>query len=185
MIKREELSDPASCMNRAREDEMTFVLLGRDAAAPAAIRAWIAERLRLGKDGPGDAQISEAVQCARWMELQQEAARENGGVEAGYALEEALHKHNISAEPCHDAIAVFLDWPEVYEILMYLCFQCGPMAHVFRAAGEEIPTKAEHEQAFVLRWMLKVAAKHGPEWRKACALELRAARDKAAPTQQV
>ncbi len=49
MLKRDELADPTSCLNRARDDEMTFVLLGRDAAAPAAIRAWAEERIRLGK----------------------------------------------------------------------------------------------------------------------------------------
>lgn len=38
MIKSRELSDPNSCMSRAKDDEMTFVLLGRDAAAPQAIR---------------------------------------------------------------------------------------------------------------------------------------------------
>lgn len=68
MIKCRELSEPDSCMNRARESEMTFVLLGRDIAAPVAIRAWIGERLRLGKNKPGDPQIVEAEQCANSME---------------------------------------------------------------------------------------------------------------------
>jgi len=52
---------------RAHDDEMTFVLLGRDAAAPEAIYAWIAERIRLGKNAVGDAQIVEAFKCARLM----------------------------------------------------------------------------------------------------------------------
>lgn len=68
MIKREELTNPASCMSRAREDEMTFVLLGRDAAAPFTIRAWINERIRLGKNTHTDPQIIEALSCARAME---------------------------------------------------------------------------------------------------------------------
>lgn len=68
MKKRDELTDPKSCMSRARDDEMTFVLLGRDAAAPSTIRAWIAERLRLGKNKPDDPQIVEAEQCAAKME---------------------------------------------------------------------------------------------------------------------
>jgi hypothetical protein len=55
-------------MNKARNDEMTFVLLGRDAAAPVAIRAWIAERIRLGKNSPNDSQVVEAELCARTME---------------------------------------------------------------------------------------------------------------------
>ena len=68
MIKCQELSDPSSCMNRAREDEMTFVLLGRDPAAPVAIRAWVAERIRIGKNCPFDPQILEAQACAAAME---------------------------------------------------------------------------------------------------------------------
>jgi hypothetical protein len=68
--KRDELTNPDSCMNRAKDDEMTFVLLGRDAAAPVAIRAWVEERIRLGKNAPADPQIVEALQCAERMELE-------------------------------------------------------------------------------------------------------------------
>jgi hypothetical protein len=60
MIKREELTNPNSCMSRARDDEMTFVLLGRDIAAPIAIRAWIETRIDLGKNKRTDSQILEA-----------------------------------------------------------------------------------------------------------------------------
>ncbi len=76
MRKRDELTKPTSCMSRASDDEMTFVLLGRDKAATVAIRAWIAERIRLGKNQPGDAQIVEAEQCARTMEAESCQARE-------------------------------------------------------------------------------------------------------------
>ena len=72
MIKREELTNPRSCMSRARDDEMTFVLLGRDAAAPAAIRAWVDERIRLGKNTPEDPQIIEAINCAEQMRRSRE-----------------------------------------------------------------------------------------------------------------
>lgn len=68
MRKFEELTNPKSCMFRAGDNEMTFVLLGRDKAAPVAIRAWIEERLRLGKNQPEDAQIKEADACAYTME---------------------------------------------------------------------------------------------------------------------
>lgn len=64
MLKRYELTDPKSCLNKASDEENLFVLLGRDPAAPAAIRAWIAERIRLGKNAPGDGQILEA---AEWL----------------------------------------------------------------------------------------------------------------------
>ena len=68
MIKREELENPNSCMSRAKPDEMTFVLLGRDKASPTAIRAWVAERIRLGKNVESDPQIIEALNCAHVME---------------------------------------------------------------------------------------------------------------------
>lgn len=75
MRKREELTNPRSCMSKATEDEMTFVLLGRDAAAPVAIRAWVAERVRLGKNHVTDDQIVEALECAAAMEADRDAAR--------------------------------------------------------------------------------------------------------------
>lgn len=67
MIKAREQTDPKSCLSKARQDEMVFVLLARDAAAPAAIRFWAAERIRLGKNAAGDEQIVEALQCAAAM----------------------------------------------------------------------------------------------------------------------
>lgn len=78
MHKIEELSNPNSCINWAEDDEMVFVLLGRDAAAPYAIRQWVQQRLSLGKNDPGDDQISEALDCANEMERQQSAAAERG-----------------------------------------------------------------------------------------------------------
>ena len=68
MRKREELSDARSCLNRARDDEWLFVLLGRDPAAPAAVRAWAEERLRLGKNCATDGQIIEAMAWADRVE---------------------------------------------------------------------------------------------------------------------
>lgn len=101
MRKRDELTDPASCMSRARPDELTFVLLGRDAAAPAAIRAWIAERVRLGKNRPGDTQLVEAEQCARVMEAERAAPPGNGTVFQGTvrSASEGDWGH-LPAEPC-------------------------------------------------------------------------------------
>ncbi len=70
MIKRDEIDHPESCLNRARDEERLFVLRARDPAAPAAIRAWIKERLRLGKNKPGDEQIRSAYEDASLMEFQ-------------------------------------------------------------------------------------------------------------------
>ena len=68
MRKRDELSRKDSCLAHAHPDEMLFVLLGRDVAAPAAIRAWVRERIRLGKNIDADAQIAEALAFAETME---------------------------------------------------------------------------------------------------------------------
>lgn len=73
MRKHEELSQPNSCLNKARDDERLFVLLDRDLATPATIWAWIAERLRLGLNKHGDAQIVEAEELAKAIKAQQES----------------------------------------------------------------------------------------------------------------
>jgi deoxycytidylate deaminase len=70
MRKKDELSKTHTCMQHAHPEEMVFVLLSRDAAAPVAIRAWVAERLRLGKNKSDDAQIVEALACADTMEAE-------------------------------------------------------------------------------------------------------------------
>ncbi len=71
MRKRDELTDPRSCMSRARDDEWTIVLLGRDAAAAATVRFWIAERIRLKKNTPTDPQILEAQAWIAAVEAEQ------------------------------------------------------------------------------------------------------------------
>jgi phage protein D len=68
MLKREELADPNSCLNRAKDDELIFVLLGRDTAASVALRAWIEERIRLGKNTREDRQIQETEQYIKKLQ---------------------------------------------------------------------------------------------------------------------
>lgn len=68
MRKQDELASTNSCIATAHPNEMVFVLLGRDTAAPFAIRAWADERVRLGKNVETDAQIVEARTCANTME---------------------------------------------------------------------------------------------------------------------
>lgn len=70
MRKKDELSRKHTCTSHAHPEEMLFVLLSRDAAAPVAIRAWVAERLRLNKNVEADPQIVEALECARVMEVE-------------------------------------------------------------------------------------------------------------------
>jgi hypothetical protein len=76
MRKRQKMSDPNSCLNRAAEDELTFVLLGRDPAAVVAIRAWIEARVLLGKNAADDPQIVEAQE---WIEAADRERREKEG----------------------------------------------------------------------------------------------------------
>ena len=76
MRKSDELKNPNSCLNRARDDEWLFVLIGRDVAAPDTIRFWCDERIRLGKNEPEDPQIRRALRCAQEMEAGQ--ARKGG-----------------------------------------------------------------------------------------------------------
>jgi hypothetical protein len=68
MRKKDELTQEHACMQHAHPDEMVFVLLSRDAAAPVAIRAWVAERLRLGKNCEDDPQVVDALERALTME---------------------------------------------------------------------------------------------------------------------
>lgn len=79
MIKVKEKNDPESCFNKAKDDEMIFVLLARDPAAPAAIRAWVRARQFLNQMRPvgaltvGDlsnetSKIENALKCAERME---------------------------------------------------------------------------------------------------------------------
>lgn len=68
MLKKDELTDPTSCLSKAHDNERVFVLLARDVTAPATIRFWCQERMRLGKNTIDDSQIQEAFECARLME---------------------------------------------------------------------------------------------------------------------
>jgi len=68
MRKQDELTNPNSCMSKAKDTEMTFVLIDRDVAAPAAIRYWVEKRIQLGKNKHDDPQILEALACAETME---------------------------------------------------------------------------------------------------------------------
>lgn len=65
---------------------------------------------------------------------------------------------------------------ELEHILGRPNFVCGPIAHIFQAAGADIPRKAEAEQAFVLHWMVKLYLTHGDDWREHCEQELKEAR---------
>jgi len=74
MIKKMEQADGQSCWNKAHEEEMVFVLLERDLAAPYAIREWAKKRIELGKNTTDDHQIKEALGAALFMERRDKSA---------------------------------------------------------------------------------------------------------------
>ncbi|MCW2276342.1 hypothetical protein GJ654_18625 [Rhodoblastus acidophilus] len=72
-----------------------------------------------------------------------------------------------------------ITWPEkltppLDDVLRLMNFQTGPIAHLYRRAGHDIPRKCEAEQAFVLHRFIGLAIKHGDEWRKYAQEELNA-----------
>lgn len=68
MLKCNELSDPNSCLNKADDGEMLFVLLERDFAAPETIREWVRKRVELGLNQLGDTKLVSALATADYIE---------------------------------------------------------------------------------------------------------------------
>lgn len=62
--------------------------------------------------------------------------------------------------------------PELREILGLMLAATGPIARDFRGSGEDIPSKPEAEQAFVLHWLIGLALRNGPAWRSIAAAEI-------------
>lgn len=62
--------------------------------------------------------------------------------------------------------------PAMRDALSLMLWETGPLAHMFRANGAEIKTKAEDEQAYVLLWALRLAIQHGDDWRKVASNEI-------------
>jgi hypothetical protein len=75
MRKQDELAFPNSCLNKAKDDEMLFVLLGRDKAVPDTIRFWCQMRVKRKLNTIGDPQIVEALRVADEMEAEQHRVR--------------------------------------------------------------------------------------------------------------
>lgn len=64
MLKQEEIDKENSCWNKAKPDELVFILLGRDPAAATTVREWCVERKFLGLNQSTDPKIIEALQWA-------------------------------------------------------------------------------------------------------------------------
>lgn len=59
-LKFEEIHNPESCLNKARLDEMIFVLRATDPAAPATIQFWMDQRIQLGLNQADDVKLRRA-----------------------------------------------------------------------------------------------------------------------------
>jgi len=74
MLKRDELRDPDSCLNKADETEPLFVLRANDENAPAAVAAWARDYI-VSKGGWGamtpeqHAKYAEAMDVASNMRI--------------------------------------------------------------------------------------------------------------------
>jgi hypothetical protein len=75
MRKRDELSDPNSCLSKALDDELMFNVLCRDPAGPETVRAWINLRIEMGLNQSGDPELIEAEHCAQRMGLERSKIR--------------------------------------------------------------------------------------------------------------
>jgi hypothetical protein len=62
--------------------------------------------------------------------------------------------------------------PELSDILGRQCFMFIKLARAYRAAGVDIPTQAEAEQAYFLHRMLCHWFEHGEGWRDAMTAEI-------------
>lgn len=69
MLKKQEIDNLASCLNKAAMDEPLFVLRGKDVTAGDTVREWTRRRVAVGKNHPKDAQILEALAIADAMDL--------------------------------------------------------------------------------------------------------------------
>lgn len=69
---------------------------------------------------------------------------------------------------------------ELRDILGLMIFETEPLAQTFRAAGAQIPRKAEAEQAYVMHWLIKLVLTHGRHWRIHAADQVQQAGDRIA-----
>lgn len=68
--------------------------------------------------------------------------------------------------------------PAIRDVLSMMLWHTGPIAHAFRADGQEIPTRAEDEQSYVMFWALKLAIQHGENWRAVGTEELKQSKER-------
>lgn len=68
---------------------------------------------------------------------------------------------------------------DLRDALSTMLWTSGGISAALRADGEEIPTKAEAEQAHVLHWFIRLALEHGSAWKAKVGERLEAISAKA------
>jgi hypothetical protein len=68
MLKRDELTNPKSCLNKADEAEPLFVLRANDENAPAAVAAWARDYI-VSKGGWGNMSDNQKAKYAEAMDI--------------------------------------------------------------------------------------------------------------------
>jgi len=68
MLKREEIENPESCLNKAASDEPLFVLRANDENAPASVAAWARDYI-VGKGGWGNMSDNQKKKYAEAMDI--------------------------------------------------------------------------------------------------------------------
>lgn len=68
MLKRDELTNPESCLNKADEAEPLFVLRANDENAPAAVAAWARDYI-VSKGGWGNMTPDQQKKYAEAMDV--------------------------------------------------------------------------------------------------------------------
>ena len=162
-------------------DEPTFLLRGQDMVGAAAVRAYV----QLAKDAgaePAFLELASAQADAmeRWpvkklpdVDLP-DARRKN----LAYIWERrqwnggGLSAEAVAEQRGFERAYALLDTDDAFEIFGWVCFRCIQIANGLRAGGMQIKRRAEDEQAAVIRWMLQLLFRHGPDWREAAADEL-------------
>ena len=145
-------------------DPACRIKIGEERGLVMALRRAEAE---LGRYRCEDSDADRAMAALRSDHVQALIREE----EAGYARGVRDARRELVAEI----------WPlaltnPLREVLGLMNFRTGPIAHLYRAAGDDIPPKCEDEQAFVLHRFVRLALEHGQKWREAAEADLRAAR---------
>jgi hypothetical protein len=66
--KIEEIMNPKSCLNKAAEDELIFVLRANDPAMADTIRSWVTIRVQRKLNKLTDVRIVEAIKLANLVD---------------------------------------------------------------------------------------------------------------------